>query len=191
MAISKLAAEKRDAASEKGRKLRREGFVPAVLYGHRDETQNIKISHSELRNLVAHHGSMEQSAVVRANLFLDMPAPPIGSQAIGAFVLPVECDIVRTTEANDEIAAPRVLTEATGLGVGDEFQPELGTGRAQGFHVPDLGLDGCKMTHMRVLLSVGVRSWGWGERESPPAPRSPEKARRTRTGRASMCAGPP
>lgn len=57
MAISKLAAEKRDAASEKGRKLRREGFVPAVLYGHRDETQNIKISHSELRNLVAHHGS--------------------------------------------------------------------------------------------------------------------------------------
>jgi len=57
MATTKLTAEKRDAASEKGRKLRREGFVPAVLYGHRDETQNIKLNQNEIRNLVAHHGS--------------------------------------------------------------------------------------------------------------------------------------
>lgn len=57
MATTKLTAEKRDAASEKGRRLRRDGYVPAVLYGHRDTTQNIKISHNEIRNLVAHHGS--------------------------------------------------------------------------------------------------------------------------------------
>jgi large subunit ribosomal protein L25 len=57
MTISKIEAVSRDAEKEKGRRLRREGYVPAVIYGHNDTTKNVKINHNEMRNLIAHHGS--------------------------------------------------------------------------------------------------------------------------------------
>ena len=57
MKISKIEAVSRDAEKEKGRRLRREGYVPAVIYGHNDTTKNVKINHNEMRSLIAHHGS--------------------------------------------------------------------------------------------------------------------------------------
>jgi large subunit ribosomal protein L25 len=57
MSISRIEAGFRDPATEKGKKLRRDGFVPAVLYGHKDETKSIKINHNEIRNLITKHGT--------------------------------------------------------------------------------------------------------------------------------------
>ena len=52
MAVSRIDAQNREVSTEKSKKLRREGYVPAVIYGHRDATKNIKVNHNEIRNLI-------------------------------------------------------------------------------------------------------------------------------------------
>jgi len=50
---AKLKAEGRsDTGSPSARRMRREGFVPAVVYGHGDESRNLKIREQELQNLL-------------------------------------------------------------------------------------------------------------------------------------------
>ena len=57
MSVSRIVAQVRDGSDKKGKVLRREGYVPAVIYGHKDTTKNIKINNNEIRNLISHHGT--------------------------------------------------------------------------------------------------------------------------------------
>jgi large subunit ribosomal protein L25 len=82
MSVSRIEAGFRDPAAEKGRKLRRDGFVPAVIYGHKDETKNIKINHNEIRNLIVRHGT-------KAKLEL-----ALGDATYSAFIKEIQRDVI-------------------------------------------------------------------------------------------------
>jgi large subunit ribosomal protein L25 len=43
-----------DRGTQKARRLRRQGFVPAVLYGHKEETVSVSIDGKEIETLIRH-----------------------------------------------------------------------------------------------------------------------------------------
>ena len=52
-----LKIEKRpDFGKQKSKQYRKQGKVPGVLYGHKEETQTILTDHLELENMIRHHG---------------------------------------------------------------------------------------------------------------------------------------
>ncbi len=52
----KLVAQKRDGrGSAQARRLRRRGLIPAVLYGHKQETVPVAISQEEFASILRHH----------------------------------------------------------------------------------------------------------------------------------------
>jgi len=58
MAIPKLKAEIRSSAGSRNSiKLRNEGFIPGVLYGHKKETKPIKVNKLELQKLLNRYGN--------------------------------------------------------------------------------------------------------------------------------------
>ncbi|MTI48799.1 50S ribosomal protein L25 [Sporosalibacterium faouarense] len=57
MSIPKLKVELREGNGKRSaNKLRREGFVPAVIYGHNKETKTIKVNNNELEKILKRHG---------------------------------------------------------------------------------------------------------------------------------------
>ncbi|MCT4633358.1 MAG: 50S ribosomal protein L25 [Firmicutes bacterium] len=57
MKVEKISFTHRDEVrSNAVSKLRRNGVVPGVLYGHNKETKNIKISQGELEHFISYHG---------------------------------------------------------------------------------------------------------------------------------------
>ncbi|MGF7058450.1 50S ribosomal protein L25 [Brassicibacter mesophilus] len=58
MAVPKLKAEIRNSAGSRNSiKLRNEGFIPGVLYGHNKETKPIKVNKNELQKVLIKYGS--------------------------------------------------------------------------------------------------------------------------------------
>ena len=65
-ATETVHAKKRDARGTKAcRLLRAEGFVPAILYGHKEETQALQVSREELEETLRHHVRILELAVGR------------------------------------------------------------------------------------------------------------------------------
>ncbi|HKK08345.1 MAG TPA: hypothetical protein VKA44_05615, partial [Gemmatimonadota bacterium] len=46
------AEERTETGSPSARRMRRAGFVPAVVYGHGEASRNLKIREQELQNLL-------------------------------------------------------------------------------------------------------------------------------------------
>ena len=54
-----LKAQKRELLGKKVRRLRREGILPATVYGHRVEPQSIQIDAAELRSVIRRSGTAQ------------------------------------------------------------------------------------------------------------------------------------
>ena len=65
MADSKfsIALEKRESLKHKNRKVRREGKVPAVIYGPNRESTNVQVSNQDALDLIR---SITSSSVIKA-----------------------------------------------------------------------------------------------------------------------------
>src|SRR5437763_1327340 len=70
-----LAAQNREGrGTRKADKLRKAGRIPAVVYGHKEETVSVSVSHDELMSAIAHRvrvvdlnvGGAVQKALIRA-----------------------------------------------------------------------------------------------------------------------------
>src|SRR5262249_37726638 len=70
-----LAAEKREGrGTRKADKLRKQGRIPAVVYGHKEDTVSVSVGHDDLMSAIAHKarvvdlnvGGAVQKALIRA-----------------------------------------------------------------------------------------------------------------------------
>jgi len=80
-----LKVEKRErTGSAASRRLRRGGHVPAVLYGHGQENQNLAVPQADVKALLRHHGKMVElkGAVTDTALVSDMQFDPLGIEVL-------------------------------------------------------------------------------------------------------------
>ncbi len=80
-----LEVEKRErTGSAASRRLRRDGLVPAILYGHGQDNQNLAVPQKDVKALVRHHGKMVElkGAVKDTALVSDMQWDPLGIEVL-------------------------------------------------------------------------------------------------------------
>jgi len=108
-----LQVEKREQMGSRAtRRLRQSGLVPAVLYGHGQETESLSIPVDQVKMLLRHHsrtvelsGAIKETAMVR-----DMQWDPLGID-----VLHLDLMRVNLTEKVDVTVAIHVHGEAAGV----------------------------------------------------------------------------
>ena len=112
--VLNLVAEKRsDVGTHASRRQRREGRVPCVLYGHKQETQSIAVDYVALESIVRHHTRM-------LDLTLDGKAERalLASVQYDAFGMDiVHADFIRV--AMDELIRVRVPVTLKGKAKGE------------------------------------------------------------------------
>ena len=126
MAI-KLKAEKRDdyrlAATKQ---IRKEGFIPAVVYGKDKETQTIKVESMELLKTVRDEG---RNAIISLDIdnddAIDVMLHEYQTDPVKGDVIHVDFYIVDMTEEMDVEVALRLEGEATGAKEGGILQQPL------------------------------------------------------------------
>ncbi len=80
-----LQVEKRDLlGTANSRRLRLSGLVPAVLYGHKQDTQHLAITHAAAESIVRHHSKIVelQGAVTDTALVSDLQWDPLGIEVL-------------------------------------------------------------------------------------------------------------
>ena len=77
-------AKREKTGSAASRRLRRDGLVPAILYGHGQENENLAVPQRDVKALLRHHGKMvELKGAVKDNaLVSDMQWDPLGIEVI-------------------------------------------------------------------------------------------------------------
>lgn len=155
--------EKRDkVGSAATRRLRRKGFVPAVLYGHGEENQHLAIPEVQVRTLLRHHGKMVELAgsVKETALVSDVHWDPLGID-----VLHLDLIRVNLKESVDVTVPVHLHGEAVGVREGGmllenmhEVEIRCPAGAIPeniGLNVSDLQL-GAHMTAAQLELPEGV-----------------------------------
>ncbi|TWU05110.1 50S ribosomal protein L25 [Stieleria varia] len=80
-----LQVEKRDLlGSANSRRLRNSGRVPAVLYGHKQDTEHLAISQADAESIVRHHAKIVelQGAVTETALVSSLQWDPLGIEIL-------------------------------------------------------------------------------------------------------------
>lgn len=80
-----LKVEKRELlGTANTRRLRKSGNVPAVLYGHKQDTEHLSISHAGVDAIVRHHSKIVelQGAVNETALVSDLQWDPLGIEVL-------------------------------------------------------------------------------------------------------------
>src|SRR3954447_16087526 len=115
---NKLSLTARDPeGSRSARRLRREGLVPGVIYGHGDAPQHFAVDGRILRNTLAHAAAILQISLDGGGdtpvLVKDIQRPPVRGEAVHVDLLRVNMDEkIHTTVTVDLIggdAAPGVV----------------------------------------------------------------------------------
>src|SRR6056297_167123 len=76
-----LEVEKRDRVGSRAtRQLRRDGRVPAVLYGHGEQNEHLSIPETQVQTLIRHHSKMVElaGAIKDTALVSDIQFDPLG-----------------------------------------------------------------------------------------------------------------
>lgn len=108
-----LQVEKRELlGTANSRRLRRDGHIPAVLYGHKQDTQHLAITHKAVEGIVRHHSKIVelQGAVNETALISDMQWDPLGIE-----VLHIDLQRVDLTEKVHVTVPIKLKGEASGV----------------------------------------------------------------------------
>ncbi len=113
MEISKLEATPRQSAGTRAaRRLRREGKLPGIVYGHQREAQNVAVNARDLGRLLehgAHLVELQMTGEAQPALIKDVQFAHLGTE-------PVHVDFVRVSR--DERVTVKVPLEFRGTPVG-------------------------------------------------------------------------
>ncbi|TWT79919.1 50S ribosomal protein L25 [Planctomycetes bacterium CA13] len=158
-----LQVEKREQLGSRAtRRLRQSGLVPAVLYGHGQETESLSVSVDQVKALLRHHaktveltGAIKDTALIR-----DMQWDPLGID-----VLHMDLMRVNLSEKVEMTVAIHVHGQAIGISEGgvlienrhnvDIICPAGAIPERLTIHVAELALGGT-MTASELELPEGV-----------------------------------
>ena len=108
-----LEVEKREhTGSAASRRLRRDGLVPAILYGHGQENQNLAIPQKDVKALLRHHGKMVElkGAVKDTALVSQMQWDPLGIEVL-------HMDLIRVNLSEKVNVTVAIATHGDPVGV--------------------------------------------------------------------------
>jgi large subunit ribosomal protein L25 len=147
--------------SRSARRLRRDGFVPGVLYGGGDEPQHFAIDARTLRNTLAHAGQVIEVAIEGGSstnvLIKDVQRHPVRGEPVHVDLLRVRMDeLIQATVQLEFTGAD----EAPGVVEGGVFNQELRELHIEALpgDIPDTVAHDVSGLEMNATLTVEVLS---------------------------------
>lgn len=123
MAITLKATKREDLSRAAIKQIRKDGFIPSVIYGAGNEAQNISVNNLELLKTMRDEG---RNAIISLDIengeTIDVMLQEYQKQAVKGDVIHADFVVVNLTEAMDVTVAIRIEGDAVGVKDGGILQ---------------------------------------------------------------------